>query len=82
MNQFTNLSQRAAETICANGSLKGEHITGSIINIGPCECQTDTLTVSNQITLGEMFTGRDGPAAMNVYWSVAIFTSDQTNGPV
>ena len=29
-----------------------------------------------------MFTGHDGPAAMNVYWSVAIFTSDWTSGPV
>ena len=40
------------------------------------------LTVSNHITLGRMFTGHDGPAAMNVYWSVAIFTSDRTSGPV
>ena len=29
-----------------------------------------------------MFTGHDGPAAMNVYWSVAIITSDQTSGLV
>ena len=29
-----------------------------------------------------MLTGHDGPAAMNVYWSVAIFTSDRTSGPV
>ena len=29
-----------------------------------------------------MFTGHDGRVAMNVYWSVAIFTSDQTSGPV
>ena len=29
-----------------------------------------------------MFTGHDGPTAMNVYWSVAIFTSDQTSDPV
>ena len=31
---------------------------------------------------GVMFTGHDGPAVMNVYWSVAIFTSDRTSGPV
>ena len=29
-----------------------------------------------------MFTGHDGPAAMNVYRSVVIFTSDRTSGPV
>ena len=29
-----------------------------------------------------MFTGHDGPATMNVYWSVAIFTSDWTSGQV
>ena len=31
---------------------------------------------------GGMFTGHDGQAAMNVYWSVAIFTSDWTSGQV
>ena len=30
----------------------------------------------------DMFTGHDGPAAMNVYWSVGIFTSDWSSGPV
>ena len=30
----------------------------------------------------EMFTGHDGAAAMNVYWSMAIFTSDRTSRPV
>ena len=29
-----------------------------------------------------MFTGHDGPTTMNVYWSVAIFTSDRTSRPV
>ena len=29
-----------------------------------------------------MFTGHDGPAVMNVYWSVTIFTSDRTSGQV
>ena len=29
-----------------------------------------------------MFTGHDGAAAMNVYWSMAIFTSDRTSRPV
>ena len=29
-----------------------------------------------------MFTGHDGPTAINVYWSVAIFTSDRTSGPM
>ena len=32
--------------------------------------------------MGEMFTGHDGPTTMNVYWSVAIFTSNRTSGPV
>ena len=30
----------------------------------------------------EMFTGHDRWAAMDVYWSVAIFTSDRTSRPV
>ena len=29
-----------------------------------------------------MFTGHDRPAAMYVYWSVAIFTSDRISRPV
>ena len=29
-----------------------------------------------------MFTGYDGPAAMNVHRPVAIFTSDRTSAPV
>ena len=30
----------------------------------------------------EMFTGHDWPTAMNVYWSVGIFSSDRTSRPV
>ena len=29
-----------------------------------------------------MFTEHDGPTAINVYWSMGIFTSDRTSGPV
>ena len=29
-----------------------------------------------------MFTGHNGPPTMNGYWSMAIFTSDRTSGPV
>ena len=31
---------------------------------------------------GECLLGMTGPIAMNVYWSLGIFTSDLTSGPV
>ena len=37
---------------------------------------------SGEKCLLDMFTGHDEPAAMNVYWSLANFTGDQTGGPV
>ena len=74
---FTYLSQRATETNCENSAQKDEQIQSLLGS------KSDRyLTLSNQITLEEMFTGHGGPVTMNVYWSVAIFTSDRTSGPV
>ena len=63
---MTHLSQRATETNCENGSQKDEQIQSLLESMSKSDRY---LTASNQMTLGEMFTGHDGPVTMNVYWS-------------
>ena len=85
MMLFTHLSQRATGTVCANSSLNLVELT-QIIFGSVSKSDRYYLHVLRQREIrqfwGKVFTGHDEPAAMNVYWAMATFTSDRTSGPV